>query len=179
MTRDLYGLSVECNKSQINDFIKLRSILEPVMRKYLMALSEKPRSSIDSNFVKVPGNNPYYLTFCMTGKKIILSIYDKNKKDVADSCDWNDIKNLGVSEMNRLCNIIENYIKNNIKFPSLNALDVAWKKELLRRKQLEMTNSQKPLKKNRDLSFNELIQTAISNKAPPSHKDNAARENVR
>lgn len=172
MTRDLFGLKVEIEDSLVEEFASLRSLIEPIMRKYKTILSEKKHNTVDSNFVKVPGNNPYYLTFCIAGESIFLGIYNKNTKAVYDSCNWADIKSLGNSEMNRLGFIIENYIKNNQKLPSLNALEISWRQELIRRKEKEIEEAKKvPEKPASYLSFESVVQRACAAKPPPGKSD--------
>ncbi len=165
MQRDFFGLRVECAGSETEDFAALRSLLEPAIRKLTVMLIQKGKSNMESNFVKVPGNNPYYLTFCIANGKINFGIYDKDKKTVSDSCGYGDIRTLGQSELNRLYNIMENYIKNNIKMPSLNALDIAWKEEMLRRKTKSMGAFGKDNKN--EALFDSLNRGVFENKAPP------------
>ena len=168
MTRDLFGLKVEVDGALLEEFSILRSVLEPIMRKYKNILNEKEHTTIDSNFVKVPGNNPYYLTFSIVGKNIFLGLYDKNKKSVTDTCNYGDIRSLGVSEMNRLAVIIENYVKSNVKMPSLNALDIAWKEELLRRKNKELEQGKEGKEDTSSfIDFNSIVERSLAANPPP------------
>lgn len=167
MERNLYGLTVNCDASEVEDFAFLRSLFEPTIRKLTQIISEKKHLSMDSNFVKVPGNNPYYLTFCIVGDKIEFGLYDKITKKVSGSCNWGDIKELGLSEANRLTNILENYIKNQIKMPNLNALDLAWKEEMLKRRTKEIAADKKDIKETATDIFEKRLAHC---KAPPAEK---------
>lgn len=172
MERDLYGLTVNCDVSEIEDFASLRALLEPTIRKLTGIISEKQHTNMDSNFVKVPGDNPYYLTFCVYGSKIEFGLYDKNTKKISDSCNWGDIKELGYSELNRLTNILENYIKNQIKMPSLNALDIAWKEEMLKRRTKSITADRPDTKE----SDTDIFEKRLSHlKAPPAQEKKPSR----
>ncbi|MCR5669659.1 MAG: hypothetical protein K6G10_01520 [Butyrivibrio sp.] len=165
MTRDFFGLLVECEVSEIEDFAAFRSLFEPFIRKMELILSQGGHKMLDSNFVKVPGDNPYYLTFCITDKGIVFGVYDKKTKKVSGSCNYGDIKDLGLSEVKRLINIIENYIKNNIKMPNLNALDVAWREELLKRKEKAFSGEKKPSGEKADNLFEQRLEAL---RGPPS-----------
>lgn len=166
MKRDLYGLIVECDTSQTEDFAALRALIEPSMRKLLQILEQGKHTGQDSNFVKVPGDNPYYLSFCIAGKQIVFGLYDKNLKTVSGSCNYGDIKELGVSEVNRLINIMENYLKNNIRMPSLNALEKAWIDEMFKRREKE-----KEIKKPENvLEYDIFAKRLAGNRAPPKEK---------
>lgn len=165
MERDFFGLKVDCKASELDDYIKMRSLIEQAMRKVTAMLSVKGKCNMESNFVKVPGHNPYYLTFCIANEKIYFGLYDKDKKTVTDSCNYGDIRALGQSEFNRLYNIMENYVKNNIKMPNLNALDLAWKEEMLRRKAKEMGIPQK--ENSSKAKIEEFAAQNFINKAPP------------
>lgn len=128
----LYGLHVECNDVQHNEYMHLKAVLEN-------AFKEIKRASIVNDFKYkcihyVRLNNDYKLSFCLRGRDLQIGVVTPDNKQLLNNCDFNVLKGLTEREMNALTVRAVNMISQpNRYFIPMQNLENMWERAIIDR----------------------------------------------